>query len=84
MEDKEILEKLERILRDQLELDETTEITLDTNFRKELGVDSLDEYELLYEVEDEFNISLPEYDERVTEIRTMRDIADYLKQNYKL
>jgi acyl carrier protein len=77
MEDKEIFAKLERILRDKLELSEETKITLDTNPRVDLAMDSLDGYELLYAVEDEFGITIP--DTKALEFETVRDCYDYLK-----
>lgn len=76
MEDKTIFPRLEKIVREKLEVDEKTKITLDTDLREDLGMDSLDGYEILFAVEEEFRISIP--DQKALEINTMRDATDYL------
>lgn len=82
MEDKKLFEKLEKIVRASLELPNDKEITLDMDLRKDLGMDSLDACEVVYSIEEQFEISLPE--EQIYCINTINDLMKYLKTNYKL
>lgn len=52
-------------------------ITLDTNLQ-EIGIDSLDVFSLLFELENSFNISIP--DDQVRSIRTVKDIVEGIKK----
>ena len=42
----ELFEKMQKLIADKLEVEES-KITLDANFRQDLGADSLDTYELV-------------------------------------
>ena len=59
-----------------MEIDEN-KITLDSSFRNDLGADSLDTYELVYAIEEELGISIP--DEKANEFETVRDAYDFIK-----
>jgi acyl carrier protein len=52
-------------------------IKLDTNLQ-EMGIDSLDVFTLLFELENTFKISIP--DDDVRSIRTVNDIVDGIKK----
>ena len=52
-------------------------ITLETNLQ-ELGIDSLDVFTLLFELENAFKISIP--DDDVRSIRTVNDIVEGVKK----
>ncbi len=52
-------------------------ITLDTNLQ-DLGIDSLDVFTLLFELENAFKISIP--DDDVRSLRTVKDIVDGIKK----
>jgi acyl carrier protein len=52
-------------------------ITLETNLQ-ELGIDSLDVFSLLFELENAFKISIP--DDDVRSIRTVNDVVDGVKK----
>lgn len=52
-------------------------ITLETNLQ-ELGIDSLDVFSLLFELENAFKISIP--DDDVRSIRTVNDIVEGVKK----
>jgi acyl carrier protein len=52
-------------------------ITLATNLQ-DLGIDSLDVFTLLFELENAFKISIP--DDDVRSIRTVNDIVDGIKK----
>ena len=49
---------------------------MDASFRKDLGADSLDTYELVYAIEEELGISIP--DEKANEFETVKDAVDFL------
>ncbi|MGP1586828.1 MAG: acyl carrier protein [Treponemataceae bacterium] len=72
----ELFTKMQAMIADKLEIDES-KITLDSSFRKDLGADSLDTYELVYAIEEELNIKIP--DEKATEFVTVRDAYDFIK-----
>jgi acyl carrier protein len=52
-------------------------VTLETNLQ-DLGIDSLDVFTLLFELENAFKISIP--DDEVRSIRTVNDIVDGIKK----
>ncbi|GBE62236.1 nucleolar GTP-binding protein [Babesia ovata] len=52
------------------------EIDPDCDFLKEFGGDNLDEVELLLAVEEEFDLTIPDYD--FSELRTLKALADYV------
>ena len=52
-------------------------ITVDTNLQ-ELGIDSLDVFSLLFELENAFKISIP--DDDVRSIKTVNDIVEGVKK----
>jgi acyl carrier protein len=52
-------------------------ITLETNLQ-DLGIDSLDVFTLLFELENAFKISIP--DDDVRSLRTVNDIVDGVKK----
>ena len=53
------------------------EITADTSFKDDLGADSLDLFELVMALEDEYNIEIPA--EELTELATVGDVIEYLR-----
>ena len=72
----ELFEKMQKLIADKLEVDES-KITLDANFRQDLGADSLDTYELVYAIEEELGVSVP--DEKASEFETVRDAYEFIK-----
>ena len=72
----ELFEKIQKLIADKLEIDEG-KITLDSSFRNDLGADSLDTYELVYAIEEELGVSIP--DEKANEFETVRDAYDFIK-----
>ena len=65
-------EKIQAIIVDQLDKDEA-EVTLTTNFREDLDADSLDLFQIINDIEDEFDIKI-ESDEG---INTVEDLVKY-------
>ncbi len=76
----ELFEKLKKLIADNLEI-EPDKITLDSSFRQDLGADSLETYELVYALEEELGISIP--DEKANEFETVRDALEYIKSQQK-
>ena len=72
----ELFEKIQKLIADKLEIDEG-KIPLDSSFRNDLGADSLDTYELVYAIEEELGVSIP--DEKANEFETVRDAYDFIK-----
>lgn len=73
-----MLEKLKEIIADQLSVDES-EIELSTSFKDDLGADSLDLYELVMALEEEYGCEIPSDD--VANMSTVEDVVNYLKNN---
>jgi acyl carrier protein len=73
-----LFEKMKKLIADKLEIDEG-KITPDASFRQDLGADSLDTYELVYAIEEEMGISIP--DEKANEFETVRDAYNYIKES---
>jgi acyl carrier protein len=76
----ELFEKMKKLIADRLEIDES-KITLDSSFRQDLGADSLDTYELVYAIEEELGISIP--DEKANEFETVKDALEYIRSQLK-
>ncbi|MDR3337743.1 MAG: acyl carrier protein [Treponema sp.] len=76
----ELFEKMKKLIAGKLEID-GAKITLDASFRQDLGADSLDTYELVYAIEEEMGVSIP--DEKANEFETVRDAYDYIKSQQK-
>ena len=71
-----MLEKIKEILVEQLNCDADS-INEDTSFKDDLGADSLDLFELVMALEDEYNIEIPA--EELTELATVGDVIEYLR-----
>jgi len=76
----ELFEKMKKLIADRLEIEEA-KITLDSSFRQDLGADSLDTYELVYAIEEELGISIP--DEKANEFEPVRDALEYIRSQTK-
>jgi len=71
-----MLEKMKEIIAEQLSVDES-EIELTSNFKEDLGADSLDLFELVMALEEEYDIEIPS--EELENIATVEDVIEYLK-----
>lgn len=70
-------EKIIKLMVEKLSLEESA-ITLDASIKDDLGIDSLDLFELIIALEEEFNIEIPQED--VLEINTVNEIVTYLNK----
>ena len=71
-----MLEKMKEIIAEQLSVDES-EIELSSNFKEDLGADSLDIFELVMALEEEYDVEIPS--EELENIATVEDVIEYLK-----
>ncbi len=74
MEDKQILEKLNEIVRKKVA---SGDINLDSRLT-DLGLDSLDKAEILIDIEETFGFEFSE--EEMEKIQTVNDLVTYIKQ----
>lgn len=72
-----MLEKMKPIIAEQLNVNEA-EIKSETKFKDDLGADSLDLFEMVMALEEEFGIEIPSED--LEKIVTVNDIIGYLKE----
>ena len=71
-----MLEKMKEMVADQLNVD-ASEITAETSFKDDLGADSLDLFELVMALEEEYNVEIPSED--LEKLTTVGAVMDYLK-----
>lgn len=74
------LEKLKKIIADVLKTD-AEEITENTTFVDDLGADSLDIYQIIMAVEQEYDIEIDNKDSE--QIRTVKDAVEAIKKMIK-
>ena len=74
----EVEKKVIEIVSEQMGVDKA-EISRETSFVNDLNADSLDTVELVMELEDEFEMSIP--DEDAVKIQTVGQAIDYIKEN---
>ena len=71
-----MLEKLQEIIAEQLGI-EAAEVKEESNFKDDLNADSLDLFEMIMAMEEEFGVEIPSDD--LDQIATVQDVMDYLK-----
>lgn len=69
-------EKIKKIITEVLNVDES-EITMDTRFVDDLGADSLDIYQIIMGVEEEFDIEIDA--DNAEQIATVADAVEKIK-----
>lgn len=72
-----MLEKLISIVAEQLHVEET-EVRPETDFKKDLSADSLDLFELIMALEEEYDVEIPTED--LENLTTVQAVIDYLKE----
>ncbi|MBU7454921.1 acyl carrier protein [Leuconostoc fallax] len=75
MTDAEIFDKVKEILVDQFDL-EDDEVSLTTDMTNDIDADSLDLFEVLNRVEDDFDIKLAVAED----IKTVQDLVNKIKE----
>ena len=71
-----MFEKVKEVIEEKLNA-EGMEITEDTSFKDDLNADSLDLFELVMALEDEFGIEIPS--EELEQLNTVGDVLTYLR-----
>ncbi|MCD7762226.1 MAG: acyl carrier protein [Lachnospiraceae bacterium] len=69
-------EKLQKIIADVLNVD-ADEITMETTFTDDLGADSLDVFQIIMGIEEEFDIEIP--NEKAETIVTVGDAVEAIR-----
>jgi acyl carrier protein len=73
-----VMERVTDIVAEQLGVDKE-KINADTSFVNDLGADSLDTVELVMELEEEFDINIP--DDAAEKIQTVGQAVEYIEQH---
>ena len=74
----EEFEKLKQIIADVLSVD-PEEVKMETTFMDDLGADSLDVYQIIMGIEEEFDIEIS--NAAIKRMKTVGDILSYLEKN---
>ncbi len=74
----EIEDKVFQIVSEQMSV-EKGELSRETSFVNDLNADSLDTVELVMELEDEFDLNIP--DEEAEKLKTVGEAIDYIQKH---
>ena len=81
-----MFEKIKEIICEQLSvdeeevtLDEEDQVTMEASFKEDLKVDSLDLFEMVMSLEDEFDVEIPT--EELEKMETVGDVVEYIKEH---
>ena len=73
-----MLERIKEIVSENLGVD-SAQITEGSSFKDDLGADSLDLFELVMALEDEYEIEIPTED--LEQIATVGDVINYINEH---
>ena len=73
-------DKLQEIIADVLNVD-PNEVTMETTFADDLGADSLDVFQIIMGIEEEFDIEISNED--AEKIATVGDAINYIEEHKK-
>lgn len=71
-----VFEKIQALIVEQLDVD-ASQVTMDTDFMKDLEADSLDAVEIILGVEEEYGIEIP--DDVAENFTKVSDIVNYVE-----
>ena len=77
-ESAKMTEKMKELIAEQLNCP-AEEIKMESSFKEDLGADSLDLYEMVMALEDEYGIEIDT--DELTDLSTVGDFMEYLKQH---
>lgn len=80
MTEQEVFNKVKALVVEKLGI-EPEKVTMEASFRKDLGADSLDTYELVYAIEEETGITIS--DDMANEFETVGDAVRFLAGELK-
>ena len=75
-----VFEKVKSVIVEQLGIDEV-EVTMEANFSDDLGVDSLEIFEIVMSLEEAFDIEIPNED--IENIKDVKGIVKYIEGKVK-
>ena len=75
-----MFEKLKEVIEEKLNA-EGAVITEETSFKEDLDADSLDLFEMVMALEDEFQVEIPSED--LERLSTVGDVLEYLEEKCK-
>ena len=75
-ENETMLEKMKEMIAEQLNVDAEA-VAAESSFKEDLGADSLDLFELVMALEDEYSVEIPSED--LEKLTTVGAVMDYLK-----
>lgn len=73
-----MFEQVKKMVAENLEVEESS-ITKESSFKKDLGADSLDLFEMVMALEEEFGIEIPTED--LEQIDTVGDVIAYIEEH---
>ena len=73
-----MLEQLKTLISENLEIN-TDNVTESSSFKEDLGIDSLDLFELVMAMEEEFDIEIPSDD--LENMSTVGDVIEYIESH---
>ena len=76
MTESEIFETVKELVAEKLKL-EPSEVTPEKSFTGDLGADSLDTAQLIMDLEDKFDLEIP--DEEAEKLQTVGAVIEYVK-----
>ena len=75
MTEAEVFNKVKSLVVEKLRVD-PNKVTMEASFRKDLGADSLDTYDLVYALQDETGVTIS--DDEANSFETVGDAVKYL------
>ncbi|GCD09356.1 acyl carrier protein [Clostridium tagluense] len=75
-----VFEKVKNVIVEQLGID-AVEVTMEANFADDLGVDSLEIFEIVMSLEEAFEIEIPNED--IENIKDVKGIVAYIEAKLK-
>ncbi|MCR5704099.1 MAG: acyl carrier protein [Eubacterium sp.] len=73
-----MFEQIKEMIVEELGVDEA-QVTENVSFKEDLGADSLDLFELVMRIEDEFGVKIPTED--LEKINTVGDVLKYIEEH---
>jgi len=74
-------EKVKEIVKSQLSVQDDSKITMDASFDNDLGADSIAKFELINQLEEEFDLSID--DDTANTLTTIGAVVKFLEENAK-
>ena len=73
-----MFEKIKELIVESLGIEED-QVTMEASFKEDLKVDSLDLFEMVMSLEDEFDVEIPT--EELEKMETVGDVVEYIKEH---